>query len=192
VRFAEEKTGGKTDMNTKLMTLIMACVALAFAACGGETNTNVRNANTNANVARSPTPTPTPDCKNANMTREEYEKNKSACEGEKGSSTIGQGIDDSWIGFKTRAALLTTADLRESTINVDVVNAMITLKGTVANAAQKTKAEQVAKGIDGQKGVKDELKIAPNDSMMNTNSNSKSNSNASANTSKSTNANMKK
>src|SRR4051794_13214424 len=129
VRLQRRKPEENRYMNTKLMTMMMACVALAFAACGGDTNTNVRNANSNmnTNVNRAPSPTPTPVCKNANMTREEYEKNKGACENEKGSSTIGQGIDDSWIWFKTRAALLTTSDLRESTINVDVVNAMITL-----------------------------------------------------------------
>jgi hypothetical protein len=47
---------------------------------------------------------------------------------------------------------------------------VITLKGTVATAAQKTKAEQVAKDIDGVKSVKNELKVAPNDSVTNTSS----------------------
>jgi len=46
------------------------------------------------------------------------------------------------------------------------------LKGTVETAAQKTKAEQVAKDIDGVKSVKNELKVAPNDSMTNTSTNS--------------------
>ena len=115
------------------------------------------------------------------MTREEYEKNKSQYESEKGSSTIGQGADDMWLWVKTRAELLGTSDLRESTINVDVVNSVVTLKGTVADAAQKTKAEQVAKGIDGVKSVKNELKVQANDSMTNQmtsgNSNSRSNAN---------------
>ena len=106
------------------------------------------------------------------MTREEYDKNRAEYEREKGRSTIGSGANDSWLWFKTRAALLTTSDLRESTVDVDVVNDVVTLKGTVETAAQKTKAEQVAKGIDGVKSVKNELKVAPNDSMTNTSSNS--------------------
>jgi hypothetical protein len=55
---------------------------------------------------------------------------------------------------------------------------VITLKGTVASAAEKTKAKQVADGIEGKKSVVDQLKVAPNDSMTNTgsgNSNSRSN-----------------
>ena len=62
---------------------------------------------------------------------------------------------------------MTADDLRDSTINVDVVNDVITLKGTVATAAQKTQAETVAKTIDGQKGVKNELQVRAGDSMTN-------------------------
>ena len=158
----------------------MTAVVAAMSACGSETNVNVRPANNTA-VNRAPTPTtaPTVDCNNVNMTREEYDKNRAACEKEKGSRTIGQGVNDSWIWFKTRAALLAASDLRESTINVDVTNDVITLKGTVANAAQKASAEKVAKSIEGQKGVKNELKVAPADSVtnMNTSSNSTANKN---------------
>lgn len=169
-----------------LLILLMAATVAAMSACGGtDTNVNVRTANTTTNMAANrpatPTMAPTVDCNNANMTREEYDKNRAACENQKGSSSIGSGINDSWLWFKTRAALLTASDLRESTINVDVTNDIITLKGTVANAAQKASAEKIAKGIEGQKGVKNELKVAPNDSMTNTNTSSHSNSNANMN-----------
>jgi hyperosmotically inducible protein len=101
------------------------------------------------------------------MTKEEYEKNKAACEKDRGSSTIGSGLNDSWIWFKTRTALATADDLRDSTINVDVVDAVVTLKGTVASAAQKASAEKVAKGIEGVKSVKNELQVRPGDSITN-------------------------
>jgi hyperosmotically inducible protein len=135
-------------------------------------NTNIRNANSNTAVLVNATATPAnTNTSNANVTREEYDKNRAQYEKDKGSSTIGQGANDSWLWFKTRTALMTTNDLRESTINVDVVNDVVTLKGTVANAVQKTKAEQVAKDIDGVKSVKNELKVAPNDSVTNTSGN---------------------
>ena len=129
-----------------LLTLTIGSIAVGLAGCGdSSTNVNVRTANT-ANVNRAPTPTtaPTVDCNNANMTREEYNKNRAACENQKGSSTIGSGVNDSWIWFKTRMALLAASDLRESTINVDVANDVITLKGTVANAAQKASSAVVS------------------------------------------------
>jgi hypothetical protein len=155
------------------MTMFVACIAFGLSACGSDTNVNVRVAN-NGNVNRPATPVPaaTIDRSNSNISREQYDKNRAEYEKDKGSSTIGQGINDSWIWFKTRAALLTTSDLRDSTINVDVVNDVITLKGTVANATQKAKAESVAKGIEGQKGVKNELKVAPADSVTNMSGNS--------------------
>jgi hypothetical protein len=157
--------------------LCVLTLAAALAGCGGATNTN--NANTNANRSPAPSPSPTIDRTNSNISREQYDKNRAEYERDKGSSTIGQGVNDSWIWFKTRAALLAASDLRDSTINVDVVNDMITLKGTVANAAQKASAERVAKGIEGQKGVKNELQIKPSDSAVNqmVNGNTKSNTN---------------
>ena len=101
------------------------------------------------------------------MTREEYEKNKADYEKDRTGSTIGQGANDSWIWFKTKSALAAVDDLRDSTINVDVTNDVITLRGTVGSAAQKTAAVAAAKGIEGQKGVKDELKVQAGDSMTN-------------------------
>ena len=168
-------------MRSALLLATIMAIAIALAACGSDTNTNRNtNTNTNTNTTRiAPSPAPTLDRTNSNISREQYDKNRAEYEKDKGSSTIGQGLDDSWIWFKTRAALLTTSDLRESTINVDVVNGVITLKGTVANAAQKASAEKVAKGIEGQKGVKNELKVAPNDSATNMSSgNSKSSTDA--------------
>lgn len=158
-------------------------VVAAMSGCGtapanSNTNANLRNANSNTAVLVNSTATPAnANTSNANVTREEYDKDKARYERDKGSSTIGQGVNDSWLWFKTRTALMTTDDLRDSTINVDVVNDVVTLKGTVATAAQKTKSEQVAKGIDGVKSVKNELKVAPNDSVTNTSGNASKNSN---------------
>ncbi len=163
------------------MAAAAVAVAGTVAACGDSTSTNVNssranvtnlgvnNANTGAIVVNANANT---NRWNANITRDEYEKNKADYENEKGSSTIGQGANDMWLWVKTRASLLGTSDLRESTINVDVVNDVVTLKGTVETAAQKTKAEQVAKDIDGVKSVKNELKVEPNDSVTNMSSNS--------------------
>jgi hypothetical protein len=179
----------------------MILAALAFSACGGAESNGAVNT-TNANRSNNPntasvvnannttvvsttnnTTTSTNRWSNANgVTREQYDKERADYERDKGASSIGQGANDSWIWFKTRAALLGTSDLRESTVNVDVANDVVTLKGTVGTAAQKAKAEQVAKGIDGVKSVKNELKVAPEDSMANMSSgnsgNTKSNANA--------------
>lgn len=183
---------GDIEMNKKLTGLVLgtALSALAFSAC--ETAPTNSNATVNGNrvnsntavVVNSNTNTVTTNTGNSNMwantnsvTRADYDRDRAKYEAEKGTSSIGQGANDSWIWFKTRSALATTADLRESTVNVDVTNDMITLKGTVATAEQKAKAETVAKGIEGNKGVKNELKVAANDSITNVNTNSAVNGN---------------
>lgn len=145
--------------------------AFSIGACDTtatvNTNTNARNANSNTAIVVNATATPTPRTANSNISREDYDKNRAEYEKDKGSSTIGQGVNDSWLWFKTKTALATTDDLRDSTINVDVVNDKITLRGTVATAAQKTQAETVAKGIEGQKGVTNQLTVKADDSMTN-------------------------
>ncbi len=157
-------------MNFKA-TLFLIMSAFFIVGCEPAANTNMnanaRNANANRTNAATPMATATPRASNANVNREDYDKNRADYERDKGSSTIGQGVNDSWIWFKTKTALAAADDLRDSTVNVDVVNDVITLKGTVATAAQKTAAETVAKSIEGQKGVKNELTVRANDSMTN-------------------------
>jgi len=168
-------------MKTRIFGIITTMTALLFlGACqnaNDNANTNAnRNANTNANVAVNRN-----ENANANtsrhLTREEYEKNKqSYSEQAKGlGSKIGTGLDDGWLWTKTRFDLAGVDDLRDSTINVDVENAVVTLSGTVATGEQKAKAVATAKAVDGVKNVKDMLKVVPNTS---------SNANANANTTK--------
>lgn len=154
-------------MKLKFLSLFIGLAALAFAGCESTANNANTRTNGNANTAvLKATPTPTPlDC--SKLTKEEYEKNKAKCEESKGSSTIGQGINDSWLWFKTKTALAAADDLRDSTINVDVSNDVVTLKGSVATAAQKASAEKVAKGIEGVKSVTNQLQVKPADSMTN-------------------------
>jgi len=163
------------------------------AATNTNTNTNVRTnstnmnsnvavvVNNNSNMVMNSNMGMNSNRYGANMTREEYDKNKADYDKDRAGSTIGTGVNDSWLWFKTKSALATTNDLRDSTINVDVVNDVITLKGTVATKAESDKAVSVARGIDGQKGVKNELKVQPSDSMGNQmtsgNSNMANNSN---------------
>ena len=176
-------------MKNKLATLLTAAALSAAAAgCATETgtNTNTTTANTsntttvvnnngNANtsgVTTTNTSTTTNGNTtansnggriiNANISREEYEKKKDeyAQEAKGLGRKIGAGASDGWLWTKTRASLLGAEDLRDSTINVDVENGVVTLSRTVADAAQRTKAEQVAKGVEGVKSVTNGLKVS--------------------------------
>ncbi|MCY7345176.1 MAG: BON domain-containing protein [Pyrinomonadaceae bacterium] len=164
-----------------LTILTAAALAAASIGCSTPANTNVtanKVMNANSNVAvvvnnnsamtmNSNMSSGTTTTMNSNIARADYDKDRAKYEADKGVSSIGQGANDSWIWFKTKGALAASNDLRDSTINVDVSNDVITLKGSVATAAQKTAAIAVAKGIEGQKGVKDDLKVQAGDSMTN-------------------------
>jgi hyperosmotically inducible protein len=161
-------------MNSKKILAFIAGSVLVVLAIGCETATNtntntnvaVSNANTNASVNANANINTNANRRtvNANISREEYEKGKEsfAEEAKRLGRTIGTGANDGWLWTKTRAVLATTDDLRDSTINVDVDNAVVTLSGTVATQAQKTKAAQVAKGVEGVKSVKNNLVVSAN------------------------------
>jgi osmotically-inducible protein OsmY len=147
-----------------------AMLFVPVAACDTATNTNsnvaVSNANTNANANANAKANMNTNANrrsvNANMSREEYERDKEsfAEDAKRLGRTIGAGANDGWLWTKTRAVLATTDDLRDSTINIDVDNAVVMLSGTVATQAQKAKAAQVAKGVEGVKGVTNNLVVS--------------------------------
>jgi len=79
----------------------------------------------------------------------------------KSSESIGNSTDDAWIHTKIRSRLLSEGEFPGGGINVDVQNDVVTLRGHVANAAERAKAEQIAKSTDGVKRVKNQLTIKP-------------------------------
>ena len=153
-----------------IATIALACV---MTGCNDTTNENVANANRNANAnavaVNANTPVPNTNATVTTRrapTREEYDRDKDRYnrEAKESGRTVGTGINDGWLWVKTRFELASADDLRDSTINVDVDKEIVTLSGTVASAAQKTKAEQTAKAVEGVKSVKNMLKVASDNS----------------------------
>ncbi len=172
-------------MNNRITGLIVtAAMAAALSACEGPANrnANTNNANSNASLAASPTPTAVVNA-NTNTrtapTREEYDRDKERSDREareearRSGRTIGTGANDAWLWVKTRFDLAAEDDLRDSTIEVDVDNGVVTLTGTVASAAQKTRAEQSVKALDGVKSVRNQLKVVSDNANANGNTNTR-------------------
>ncbi|HEX6186395.1 MAG TPA: BON domain-containing protein [Pyrinomonadaceae bacterium] len=169
-------------MSSKTLLTILAGAALSLsaAACSSADNTNANaNANANravnANAAATPTATPasTGSAYNRNYnTRDDFKKDDTSYreEAKKAGSTIGSGLEDGWIHLKVRGALAAVDDLRDSTINVDVDNNVVTLRGSVANAAGKAAAEKAAK-VDGVTRVVNRLEIKAAGSSNTSNAN---------------------
>jgi hypothetical protein len=131
---------------------------------GGMVNNNANNAN-NANAAdEANANSANADRRNynANISEADYDRDKERYgrEAKEAGETVGSGLKDGYLWVKTKGSLAAVDDLRDSTINVDVNDGVITLRGTVASAAQKAAAAKTANAIEGKKSVKDELKVA--------------------------------
>ncbi len=163
----------------RLGVLLAGISMLALAAGCSETannsNANANRANANVNANMSPANANNNANANSNsnrgLTREEFEKDvdKYTKQAKDLGRKVGAGANDAWIWAKTRSVLTTADDLRDSTINVDVNNGVITLTGTVATQEQVKKADELAKGIEGQQGVQNKLQVAPGGANGNAN-----------------------
>lgn len=178
----------------KLATLI-ALAALA-AGCSSTDNANMASRNGNAAVVNSNNSNMAANSNtaanantananrrdyNANISEADYEREKDRYgrEAKEAGESVGSGLKDGYLWVKTKGSLAGVDDLRDSTINVDVNDGVITLRGTVASAVQKAAAVKAANAIDGKKSVKDELKVAA-DGAANAN-NSKTGAHGNAN-----------
>ena len=73
--------------------------------------------------------------------------------------TIGDSLDDGWVHMKVVGKLIADSKTPERTINVDVANNVVTLRGAVASPEIRAQAESVAKSVDGVKDVKNRLVV---------------------------------
>jgi hypothetical protein len=152
-----------------LLALTAACSSeVANNANVNRANTNTAvvtgNANANTNTAAN-TNTNTGarnDNTNWNTNRADFDKNANTWR----TTATGLGdkvsteASDAWIHFKARGALAGVDDLRDSSINVDVEKGVVTLRGSVDNAAHKAAAEKAAK-VEGATKVVNSLTIKP-------------------------------
>lgn len=94
------------------------------------------------------------------------EKTKDGAEkaGEKtkdGLSKTGEVITDAWITSRVHSKFIGEDLLKDSDINVDTKDHVVTLRGTVVSQAAKTRAITEAKEVEGVKSVVDHLTVGP-------------------------------
>jgi hyperosmotically inducible periplasmic protein len=77
------------------------------------------------------------------------------------AGTTGEAITDAWITTTIKADFVNEDTLKGSDINVDTNDHVVTLKGTVANAAGKARAEEIAKTTKGVTRVVNTLTVGP-------------------------------
>jgi len=75
------------------------------------------------------------------------------------SAATGEAITDAWITTKVSAKFVDETLLKDSNINVDTNDHVVTLKGTVASAAAKNRAAAIARGTEGVTRVVNQLVV---------------------------------
>ena len=78
-----------------------------------------------------------------------------------GLSKTGEVITDAWITTRVRSKFIGEDLLKNSDIDVDTANHVVTLRGTVMTAAGRARAVEQAKEVEGVKRVADFLMIGP-------------------------------
>lgn len=99
-----------------------------------------------------------------NKAREGAEKTKEGAEkvvdkAKEGLAKTGEVITDTWITTRVKSKFVGEDLLKDSDIDVDTTNHVVTLRGTVLSSAGRARAVQQAKEVEGVHQVVDRLTI---------------------------------
>jgi osmotically-inducible protein OsmY len=84
------------------------------------------------------------------------------CAGDQSDRSTGQYIDDKSLTVRVHDALADNPDYKFGDVNVDVFRGTVQLSGFVNNSDQKSKAADIAKGVQGVKEVDNKIEVKPN------------------------------
>ncbi len=72
---------------------------------------------------------------------------------------VGQAIDDTAVTTKVKAALLAASSVNSTSISVETRDGRVTLSGRLPDQLQIDRAVTTTKGIEGVKGVDNQLAV---------------------------------
>lgn len=75
------------------------------------------------------------------------------------SAGTGEYIDDTVITTKVKAAVLNDPTLKATEVNVETFKGVVQLSGFVSDRSDISRAEQVARGVEGVKSVKNDMRV---------------------------------
>jgi hyperosmotically inducible protein len=73
--------------------------------------------------------------------------------------TLGQNIDDTTITSTVKTKLAAEKGITLTRVQVDTNRGVVQLTGVVDSASDRSRAEQITRGVDGVKGVKNNLQV---------------------------------
>ena len=84
------------------------------------------------------------------------------CAGSATRESTGEYLDDATITTKVKAAFVKDPLVKALDVKVDTFKGTVQLSGFVDTSEQKTRAEQIAAGINGVNGVKNNISLKSN------------------------------
>ena len=136
-------------MNACKPTALAAATLIAIAAAG------LAGCNRDNNAGKAPTPSattpttaPAPDTTTTTTT---------TTASTDANRTAGETIGDAAVTAKVKTAMLADPEVKGLQVNVDTVNGVVTLTGTVESQTQVDKAAAIASQADGVKSVNNNL-----------------------------------
>lgn len=112
-----------------------------------------------AGCERSPTPETTGEKIDNTIERADKKIEQGAATLKEKAAQAGNTIDDAAITTKIKAAIVGEASLKVLQINVDTVNGMVTLTGTVDSVQNSDRAKELASAVEGVKSVDNRLTV---------------------------------
>lgn len=73
--------------------------------------------------------------------------------------TTGQYVDDATVSARVKSAIFKEPNLKVAQINVETYGGQVQLSGFVSTPEERSRAAEVAKGVDGVKSVKNDLRL---------------------------------
>ncbi|TJZ70057.1 BON domain-containing protein [Chitiniphilus eburneus] len=140
-------------MNHRTVTLALAPLLLAglLTACGKKEEPVADNTNYAASAPAVADPTPVEA--SPSMAESAAAATASAAD------SAGNAVSNAALTAKVKAALAADVSLKTLTVNVDSNGNHVSLTGEVENEAQRTQAEQVARGVEGVSEVTNNLTL---------------------------------
>jgi osmotically-inducible protein OsmY len=79
----------------------------------------------------------------------------------RGQETAGAYVDDTGITTSIKAKFIDDKIVSASSISVETLNGTVQLSGFAKNAAEKTQAEQIARGTRNVRSVRNDIVVRP-------------------------------
>jgi osmotically-inducible protein OsmY len=75
--------------------------------------------------------------------------------------TVGETVDDTGITTRVKAALAADKGTSLTRVGVETTRGVVHLTGVVQSSADRSRAEQVTRGVSGVRGVTNNLQVGP-------------------------------